>query len=310
MADKDGGLFGALPDGHATEAARGGRPRLRRVERGQVELRALSLDDLLAADHRARMVWAFAERLDLAPLYEAIRSVEWSGGQGGAGPSAGRPAGADGALALCDRRGGRQRAGAGAALRRAPRLSVALRRGEREPQDAGGLPHRPWGAPGAAAGGRLGRAAYGGRSKPQPGGARHGMRVRASAGAASFRRRSTLETCRREAEAKVARLARELAADPGGPERRARAAQAHAAGRGGDRRGRTAGGRTRRARRQARHRGQGRPEGRRGEGPGRRFGGLRRSGAGPGGRSRGGSSRRRCSRSHRRGAAAQAAPDR
>jgi len=59
--------------------------------------------------------------------------------------------------------------------------------------------------------------------------AQDGMRVRASAGAASFRRRSTLERLRVEAAAEVARLAREIEADPGAADRRERAAQVRAA---------------------------------------------------------------------------------
>jgi len=59
--------------------------------------------------------------------------------------------------------------------------------------------------------------------------AQDGMRVRASAGAASFRRRSTLERLRVAAAAEVARLAREIEADPGAADRRERAAQVRAA---------------------------------------------------------------------------------
>ena len=85
MADEADGLFEALPERPAA-ARRGGRPRLRRAERGQVELRALSLDDLVPAEHRVRLVWAFAEGLDLAPLYDAIRSVEGGPGHPPADP--------------------------------------------------------------------------------------------------------------------------------------------------------------------------------------------------------------------------------
>ena len=53
-----------------------GVPRLQRPNRGQLELRSVDLDGLLPADHRARLVWAFTEGLDLGPLYEWIRAVE------------------------------------------------------------------------------------------------------------------------------------------------------------------------------------------------------------------------------------------
>ncbi len=43
---------------------------------GQLELRSVDFDGLLPADHRARPVWAFAQGLDLGPLYERIRAIE------------------------------------------------------------------------------------------------------------------------------------------------------------------------------------------------------------------------------------------
>src|SRR3712207_9241948 len=75
MADSGPGLFGILPE-QMSAARPTGAPRLRRAERRQVSLRPVSLEDLLPADHRARFVWAFAERLDLSPLYGAIKAVE------------------------------------------------------------------------------------------------------------------------------------------------------------------------------------------------------------------------------------------
>lgn len=49
-------------------------------QRDQVELRAVDLDALLATDHPARSVWAFVQALDLGPLYAQIKSVQ--GGRG------------------------------------------------------------------------------------------------------------------------------------------------------------------------------------------------------------------------------------
>jgi hypothetical protein len=69
------GLFETLPEQGPTERPRAA-PRLRQAERRQVSLRPVSLEDLLPADHRARFVWAFAERLDLSALYGAIKAVE------------------------------------------------------------------------------------------------------------------------------------------------------------------------------------------------------------------------------------------
>lgn len=79
------GLFGEgeLPAGQlgAERAKTGGAARVMSPQRDQVELRAVDLESLLAADHPARTVWAFVQSMDLAPLYARIKSV---GGRGGA----------------------------------------------------------------------------------------------------------------------------------------------------------------------------------------------------------------------------------
>jgi transposase len=56
--------------------ALGGVPRLRWPERHQVEMRYASLDQLLEADHRARLVWALVERLDLSLWTARVKAVE------------------------------------------------------------------------------------------------------------------------------------------------------------------------------------------------------------------------------------------
>jgi transposase len=58
-----------------------GKPRLQRPQRGQVMLRPTDLESLLPADHRAREVWAFVEGLDLAAFEERIRAVEGHSGR-------------------------------------------------------------------------------------------------------------------------------------------------------------------------------------------------------------------------------------
>lgn len=50
------------------------RARVRGADRAQVEYRVAALEDLLPPTHRARAVWAFVERLELAPLYQSIRA--------------------------------------------------------------------------------------------------------------------------------------------------------------------------------------------------------------------------------------------
>jgi transposase len=51
-------------------------PSLRSAARDEVRTWSLSLDQMLPPDHPARAAWAFAEGVDLAPLYVAIRAVE------------------------------------------------------------------------------------------------------------------------------------------------------------------------------------------------------------------------------------------
>ena len=78
-------LFGILPQ-QMSAARPVGAPRLRKAERRQVSLRPLSLEDLLPPDHRARFVWSFAEGLDLSALYRAIKAVEGHPGHPPADP--------------------------------------------------------------------------------------------------------------------------------------------------------------------------------------------------------------------------------
>ena len=79
-------LFGALPDQVAPKCAGSGAPRLRCAERGQVEWRPFSLDQLVPEDHRVRLVWRFVEGLDLAPLLAGIKAVEGHAGHAAADP--------------------------------------------------------------------------------------------------------------------------------------------------------------------------------------------------------------------------------
>src|SRR3990172_3690035 len=107
-------------------------PRVRQANRTQVLLRALDLEGMLPEDHRARVVWAYVEGLDLTPLYQEIQA----GGGGGRG----------------------WRAGAG---QRRGRLVPP-------PANAGGLPGRGRGA-GPGAPGGSGRGPGGGEPAPAGG---------------------------------------------------------------------------------------------------------------------------------------------
>lgn len=56
-------------------------PRINRPQRFQGKMRTESLDDRLDADHAARLVWTFVEGLDLAELFERVKAVEGSAGR-------------------------------------------------------------------------------------------------------------------------------------------------------------------------------------------------------------------------------------
>ena len=200
-----------------------GAPRVQSAVRNQVELRACDLDASLPGDHQARAVWAFVQSLDLQALYGQIRAVE---GRVGRAPN-------DPAIlmslwlyATLD--------GVGSA-RELDRLCAS--------DDAyrwlcGGVgvnhhtlgdfrvEHPQW------LDGQLTRSVAGLLSQglvSMNRVAHDGMRVRAHAGAASFRRRETLEQLMRDAQAQVEALKQEVADDPGAGTRRVRAARQRAA---------------------------------------------------------------------------------
>ena len=60
--------------------------RVKRPERHQIEWRPLALDQMLPEDHRARIVWRYVESLDLMPLYANIRAVEGGPGRDAVDP--------------------------------------------------------------------------------------------------------------------------------------------------------------------------------------------------------------------------------
>src|SRR6195952_429167 len=83
MADEE--LFGDLPGQEVAQRERQGAPRLRVPERSQIDTHWAALDDLIADDHPVRAVWAFVEGLDLSRLHDAIKARE---GQPGHPPAA------------------------------------------------------------------------------------------------------------------------------------------------------------------------------------------------------------------------------
>src|SRR5262245_5762134 len=197
-------------------------PRLRVPDRQQV-LPAMPLDGLLDTDHQARVVWAFCTRLDLAALYDHIRSREGGRGRAAIDPrlcvalwlyATLEGVGSARALArLCEGHSAFRWLAGGVSVNH--HTLSDFRVGHVELLD-GLLTHsvavlREQGLV------DLNRVAQ------------DGMRVRASAGAASFRRKATLEECLQEAQDQVARLKAELDDDPSAPSRRHAAAQERAA---------------------------------------------------------------------------------
>ena len=78
------GLFGDLPEPSEAQVEQArrqaaskrsqGEPRVLEPNRAQVELRASDLESLLGEDHRARLVWGYVERQDLGALFDAIKA--------------------------------------------------------------------------------------------------------------------------------------------------------------------------------------------------------------------------------------------
>jgi transposase len=55
--------------------------RVSRPHRDQIEMQFFALDQLLPSDHRARIVWAFVKSLNLEPLYEDIQVTDSQAGR-------------------------------------------------------------------------------------------------------------------------------------------------------------------------------------------------------------------------------------
>src|ERR1700749_3682924 len=79
-------LFPDLPGQRRAEVLDGGKPRQREPVRDQIELRAVDLEALLAPDHSARVIWAYVRKLDFRDLEEAVRAREHTPGQAPASP--------------------------------------------------------------------------------------------------------------------------------------------------------------------------------------------------------------------------------
>ena len=226
------GLFGELPGpseaDHAREQARvakrgQGAARVLEPNRSQVELRASDLESLLGEEHRARLVWGYVERQDLRALFDAIKARGAAPGRRAIDP---RILFALWLYATLDG------VGSGREVTRLTREHDAYR------WICGGVPVNYHAlndfrcandalmdelvSDNVAA-----LAAVGAITLERV--AQDGMRVRADAGAASFRRQARLQEHQAEASELVQTLKRQVQADPGEGSRRAQAAKLRAA---------------------------------------------------------------------------------
>lgn len=201
---------------------RSGTPRLITPNRAQVELRAVDLEGLRARGHRTRVVWESVAGLELGPLYEEIGSVEGRAGRPAIDPrfylvlwlyATIEGVGSARALDRLTREHDAYRWICGGVSVNYHTLSE-FRVRHVEFLDAV-LTHSVAVLP-----------AEGLVSLERV--SQDGVRVRASAGAASFRRKPTLEGCLEAAEEQVEALRRELEEDPGATSRRQAAARRRA----------------------------------------------------------------------------------
>src|ERR1035437_7910646 len=200
-----------------------GRPRLRTANRQQIVFRSAPLDALIPEEHTARVVRAYVEGLDLAPLYDLIKSVERGPGRAPIDPKI---------LTALWLYATVEGVGSARQLDRLCRDHVAyqwivgdvstnyhtiadFRTDHVEVLD--NLLTAGVAALMAEDLVDLNRVAQ------------DGVRVRASAGPSSFRRRPTLEEALAQAEAQVEALRAEVEDDPGTAEKRQKAARERAA---------------------------------------------------------------------------------
>jgi transposase len=217
-------LFEGLPEARGPERPRDrGAARMREPVRNQVELRACDLDSLLPEDHLARSIWDYVARLDLAALEAEIKAREHVAGQA---PPSPRLVLALWLFAISQ---------GVASARELARLC--------ESHDAyrwlcGGVSVNYHGLSDfrAAHGALFDRLLTEHVASLSAAGVidldevvQDGVKVRASAGSASFRRRKTLEGELAKAKALLERLDAENETDPGASDRRRKAARKRAA---------------------------------------------------------------------------------
>jgi transposase len=205
--------------GAAGPAGAAPAPRLRAVNRAQLEWRPVDLEAALAGDHPARIVWEYVAGLDLTAVYAQIQAVEGHAGRPATDPrlllalwllATLDGVGSARALArLCETHAAYQWLCGGVTVNY--HTLAEFRTAHVGLLDAL-LTHSV-----------ATLMAEGLVTLTQV--TQDGMRVRASAGAASFRREPTLAQCLAQAEAQVQALRAEVDADPAVGRRRQQAAR-------------------------------------------------------------------------------------
>lgn len=216
-------LFDELPHVEPDKPQPGGRPRLREPVRDQVTLQVCDLDALIGEDHPARIIWAYAEKVDLSDLEAVVKAREGAPGM----PQTSLHL----LLALwlyATTRG----VGSARALAQLCESDAAFR------WLCGGVSvnHRLLSDFRTQRGDLIGRLLAAHVASLSVAGlinldeiAQDGLRLRANAGAGSFRRRKTLEKELAKARALIERLSKDEDDDPGATGKRQKAARERAA---------------------------------------------------------------------------------
>jgi transposase len=58
-----------------------GKARLEKGDRYQVEMRTASLDEMIPAEHRVRVIWAMVELMDMSRFYARVKAIEGEAGR-------------------------------------------------------------------------------------------------------------------------------------------------------------------------------------------------------------------------------------
>lgn len=223
MSKRD--LFGEPSTSKKAESVKRpeGRVRVQRAERHQVELRPSCLEDLLPEEHRARVLWDAVCELDLSSFYDEVGSREGSAGRPAIDPqilvslwlyATSEGVGSARELErLCETHDAYRWLCGGVGVNHHTLSDFRVTKGkaldELMTQVLGLLMHE-----GIV---RLRRVAQ------------DGTKVRASAGAASFRRKKSLKECLRAARDQVRQAKSQLDSEGGGTTKRIKKARLRAA---------------------------------------------------------------------------------